>query len=278
MVMAMVTEQNTSEGQENRKMDNTAVDKKRMDGYAEIDLLSLFFFLLGKWKLLILGAVLGGAVAAGLTVRQTPMYRSSSTLYVLSRTTDTTSMSDLQLGSALISDFAEIAASKPVIETAIGTLEKEENISLTPEQVKSMMSVSNKTDTRLLVISVVSDDAQLSCLLTEALTSAAADQMANITQTDKPKVVSYPEVADRPLSNNLIRNTEIGILLALMLIGGIYTVIFIVNDNIHTEEDVNRYLETSVLGIVPVDKELEKITRSENKDKRHNNKKKKKIK
>ena len=259
-------------------MDNTAANKKRMSGYTEMDLMSLFFFLLGKWKLLLLGAVLGGAIAGGLTARQTPMYRSSATLYVLSRTTDSTSMSDLQMGTALISDYAEIAASKSVIETAIDTLEKEEDISLTTDQVRNMMSISNKTDTRLLVISVVSNNAKLSCQLAEALTSAAADQVVKITKTDKPAVVSEPEVADEPLSNNMTGNIEKGVLLALVLICGIYTVIFILNDNIHTEEDVNRYLETSVLGIVPVDKELEKLARLENKEIKHNNKKKKRNK
>ncbi len=259
-------------------MDNTAVNKKRMSEYTEIDLKSLFFFLLGKWKILLLGAILGGTIAGGLTARQTPMYQSSATLYVLSRETDGISMSDLQTGSALISDYQEIVASKSVIETAIDTLKKEENISLTPDQVSNMMSVSNKTDTRLLVISVVSDNAKLSCQLAEALTSAAVDQMAKITKADKPSIVSEPEVADEPLSNNMTRNIEKGILLVLILICGIYTVIFILNDNIHTEEDVNRYLDTSVLGIIPVDKELEKLERLENKDRKHNNKKKKRSK
>lgn len=259
-------------------MDNTAANKKGMSEYTEIDLKSLFFFLLGKWKILLLGAVLGGAIAGGLTARQTPMYQSSATLYVLSRETDSISMSDLQTGSALISDYAEIVASKSVIETAIDTLKKEEDISLTPDQVTNMMDVSNKTDTRLLVISVVSDNAKLSCQLAKALTSAAADRMAKITKADKPSVVSEPEVADEPLSNNMTGNIEKGILLVLILICGIYTVIFILNDNIHTEEDVNRYLDTSVLGIVPVDKELEKLARLENKDRKHNNKKKKRKK
>ena len=126
----------------------------------EIDLLSLFFFLLYKWKILLLGVVIGAVAAAGITFLQTPMYQSTSTLYVLSKSTSITSVADLQLGSELTSDFTEIATSKPVIDTAIETLKNDENIKLTREQVQDMMSVSNKTDTRMLEITVTSDDAK----------------------------------------------------------------------------------------------------------------------
>lgn len=77
----------------------------------EIDLLSLFFFLLDKWKILLLGVVIGAVAAAGITFLQTPMYQSTSTLYVLSKSTSITSVADLQLGSELTSDFTEIATS-----------------------------------------------------------------------------------------------------------------------------------------------------------------------
>ena len=238
----------------------------------EIDLLSLFFFLLDKWKILLLGAVIGAVAAAGITFLQTPMYQSTSTLYVLSKTTSITSVADLQLGSELTSDFAEIATSKPVIDTAIETLKDDENIELTRKQVQDMMSVSNKTDTRMLMITVTSDDAKLSYLLGKALTSAAVDQMAAITQTDKPTIVEHPEIAKEPVSNNLTKHVAMGLLIALVLIGGIYTVMFITNDRIQSEEDVETYLETSVLGVVPLDKELEEASRSEEKDEKNRKK------
>ena len=244
----------------------------------EIDLLSLFFFLLGKWKTLLLGAVIGGLVAGVLTFLQTPMYESTSTLYVLSKTTSITSVADLQLGSELTSDFTEIATSKPVVDTAIETLKTEDKIKLTREDVQKMMSVSNKTDTRMLTITVTSDDAELSYKLGKALTTAAVNQMASITQTDKPTIVEHPEIAKEPVSNNMTKHIAIGILIMLVVVGGIYTVMFITNDRIQSEEDVETYLETSVLGVVPIDKELEESTRYEEKEEKVRSKKKKKQK
>lgn len=136
--------------------------KQKEENEMEIDLVSLFFYLIDKWKLLFLGAVVGVVLAGALVFFQTPMYESSSTLYVLSKTTSITSITDLQVGTELTSDFSVIATSKPVIDGAIKTLKKD-NIKLTRKEIKKMLTVANKTDTRMLSITVTSDDAKLSC-------------------------------------------------------------------------------------------------------------------
>lgn len=74
-------------------------DQLKEEKEMEIDLLSLFFYLIQKWKILLLGAIIGGILAEGMTLLKTPMYQSTSTLYMLSKTTSITSMADLQLGS-----------------------------------------------------------------------------------------------------------------------------------------------------------------------------------
>lgn len=103
---------------------------------------------------------------------------------------------------------------------------------------------------------------------------SAVDQMAAITQTDKPTIVEHPEIAKEPVSNNLTKHVAMGLLIALVLIGGIYTVMFITNDRIQSEEDVETYLETSVLGVVPIVKNWK--SKSHPKKKTERNRKKKK--
>lgn len=112
--------------------------KQKEENEMEIDLVSLFFYLIDKWKLLFLGAVVGVVLAGALVFFQTPMYESNSTLYVLSKTTSITSMADLQVGTELTSDFSVIATSKPVIDGAIKTLKKD-NIKLTRKEIKKML-------------------------------------------------------------------------------------------------------------------------------------------
>lgn len=59
-------------------------DQLKEEKEMEIDLLSLFFYLIQKWKILLLGAIIGGILAEGMTLLKTPMYQSTSTLYMLS--------------------------------------------------------------------------------------------------------------------------------------------------------------------------------------------------
>ena len=85
----------------------------------EIDILELFHALFKKWWLILIGGLTGAFVMGTITqFLITPQYESSAMLYVINKTTTVTTMADIQIGSALSSDFAVIATSKPVIDTA----------------------------------------------------------------------------------------------------------------------------------------------------------------
>lgn len=223
----------------------------------EIDLLELFFFLLKKWKLLLLGLVIGGVLAGGFTYLKTPVYQSESMLFILSKTTSITSVADLQIGSELSADFVVIATSKPVIDTAIEKVKEENDITLTREQVQNMITVANKEDTRCLVITAISEDPKLACTLANAITEATASQMANIMKSDPPTTVERAEVADKPVDNGLMKKTALGAIIGFLIVAILFIVPFILNDRIKSVEDVEKYLDTGVLGVIPLDKAQE---------------------
>ena len=251
-------------------------DQLKEEKEMEIDLLSLFFYLIQKWKILLLGAIIGGILAEGMTLLKTPMYQSTSTLYMLSKTTSITSMADLQLGSELSSDFTIIASSKPVVDAAVESLKEDKNITLTRGQIQNMLSVANKEDTRMLSITVTSDDPELSYEVADAVTTAAVAQMAAITQTDPPTIVEHPEVASDAMDNGMRKNLAVGILAGLVLVAAIYVILYMMNDRIQTEEDIQTYLDATVLGVIPVDRELAYYSKQEEKNEkgRHGRKKK----
>ena len=65
--------------------------------------------LLGRWKLIVCLAVLL-SVAMGVYTFSfvTPMYQATATIYVLSRSDSAINMSDLQMGTALTSDYIKV--------------------------------------------------------------------------------------------------------------------------------------------------------------------------
>ena len=235
----------------------------------EISLQELVLLLLKKWKFLLIGLIIGGLIAGGLTMLKTPMYESRSMIFVLSKTTSITSMADVQIGSTLSTDFVVIAKSKPVIDTAIKKVEKESGVKLTRKQALDMIEVTNKDDTRILEIVVTSEDPQLSCDLANALTEATSSQMAAIMKSDPPTTVERAEVALEPVDDGLVKNGVVGALVGLILFAILVIVPHMLNDRIQTVDDVEQYLELSVLGVIPVDKnQIEKKHTTKKKSKK----------
>lgn len=223
----------------------------------EIDLIELFFYLIRRWWQLLIGLIIGAIIAGVITYMRTPTFESQSMLYILSKTTSITSMADLQIGNALSNDFVIIATSKPVLDTAIANVAETTGISLTREEAVKLIKVNNETNTRLLTIKVTSENAQLSCDLANAVAEATAEQMSDIMKSDPPTTVERAEVAQKPVSKHLARNVAIGALIGLVIIAIINIIMMLSNDSIKTPDDVEKYLEATVLVSIPMDKNQE---------------------
>ncbi len=228
---------------------------KEYDDEVEIDLGALLQTLLRKWWLIIICAVIGAALALGGTVLFiTPKYESQAMLYILNKTTSVTSLADIQIGSALTADFEVIATSKPVIDGAIETLKKEEGKTFTRKEITDMLSVTNKDDTRILVITATSENPQDACIVANAVAENTATKMGEIMKSDPPTTVENAEVTEKPVSPSLKKNTAIGFLLGAILVCAILVIRFLLNDNIKTEDDVEKYLGLSTLVAIPKEK------------------------
>ena len=113
-----------------------------------------------------------------------------------------------------------------------------------------MISVNNQ-ETRILVIKAVSTDPEDASIVANCVADATKDQMANITKSDPPTTVEEAEPAKAPISPNIVKNTEMGFALGLVLILAILTMQTLMNDNIKTPEDVETYLGLNTLVVVP---------------------------
>lgn len=225
----------------------------------EIDLGELLHVLLAKWWLIAICAFMGGVIALGVTAGLlTPKYQSNAMLYILNKTTSVTSLADIQIGTELTADFEVIAESKPVIDAAIERIKEEDGKSFTRKDILDMLEISNKSGTRILTISAISPNPQDACIVANAIANETADRMAEIMKADPPTTVEPAEVAEKPVSPSMKKNTAIGFLAGIVLVCGVLVVRYILNDNIKTEEDVERYLGLSTLATIPYVKSREK--------------------
>ena len=218
----------------------------------EINLSELFHMLFKKWWLMLIAALLGFIISVGITkfaIR--PTYQSQAMIYILTKTTSVTSMVDLQIGAAITGDFELISTSKPVIDAAIREIDSTYDISFTRKDILEMLTIANEEDTRILKIQAVHENPEYACFVANAVADATSRRMAEIMKSDPPTMVERAEIEEEPISPSIVQNAAIGIIIGLLIVSAVLILRFITNDNIKTEEDVEKYLGEVTLASIP---------------------------
>lgn len=235
----------------------------------EIDLRGLFLKLRQHWWMIIISIMIGvllfGIYVFGFVKAQ---YQSSSLIYIRGTSSSKiTSLQDLQLGAELTKDYEIIYKSRPVLEKVIKDLSLDMNVST----LEHMISFSNPSDTRILKVSVTSEDAKLSRDITNAVVKYGTDEVKEI-DAKEPYMIEKAIINENKVSPSYKMYLMIGALIGLMISAGGITLMFILNDRIASVEDVERYLELPVLCVVSESAILamnEKATKKRKKVLRH---------
>lgn len=220
----------------------------------EFDLMELLRYL--KKKVLIIVCAFVACALLGFAFSRfflTPMYTASTRAYVLNRSNDNAVMySDLQLSSQLLNDYKVLITGQNVTKEVITEL----GLDMTPEQLSAQISVTAPNDTRVLQISVTNANPQRAADIANAIQKVATLQIKEIMDVDAVNVIYEADVPDKPSSPNVKRNTVLAAMLGLIASVGVLTIIFLCDDTIRTEEDVEHYLGLSTLGVIPASANL----------------------
>ena len=228
----------------------------------ELDLTRLFFALIKRiWLILIIAVVSACGAATYTHFRIEPTYTSTSSMVVLTKETTLTSLADLQLGSQLTKDYTVLITSRPVLETVIDNL----GIEMSYKTLKQQIAIQNPEDTRILYISVTTNDARQAKAIVDELASVSALFIGDTLEITPPKIIEEGEVAAVKTGPNLTKNTILGFLGGMVLICAVIIILELLNDSIRSEEDVEKYLGLPVLAVV--------TNKEEQKQKKKNTKK-----
>lgn len=183
----------------------------------EIDLKALFLKIRSLWYVVILGALTGIFVSVLYGKLMTaPMYSASSMVYLRS-SSQSISLQDLQLGSELTKDYEIIFKSRPNLENVIADLDLEMSVG----QLSGMIAISNPTDTRILQVSVTSEDPDLSASIVNEVVENGM-QTAREIDSQEPYVVerAIPNTTNvgTSLLNRAILGGLVGLIIAIGLI------------------------------------------------------------
>lgn len=228
-------------------MDNR-LDRKNDE--MEIDLMEIFLVLLGKLPLMIVVGIFTGMVAFMYTqFAVTPSYESTTKIYILSRqNSDNVTYSDLQMGTQLTQDYAELIQSRFVLEEVIEQL----GLNMDYSSLKGKVSVNTPTDTRIISITV-SDASPVNAMrIANAIREASSVHIQNVMDIEAVNVAETANLPTAKAGPNVRKNTMLGGMLGVMIVAAIAIIAYLTNDTIKTAEDVERYLGLSTLAIIPL--------------------------
>ena len=220
----------------------------------EIDLLELFHYLKKKIAILMAVCLVSAVVGfVGTKLFIAPKYTAATRVYVLNRSNETTVVSsDFSLANYMINDYQVLITGQNVTKEVV----KQLNLNMTHAELAGMISVTAPDNTRVLQISVTDISAQRAADIANAVRDVAVTQIKEIMDVDAVNVVYTAEVPSGPSSPSVMKNTVIAAILGLVAVVGVYVVIFLLDDTIRTEEDVERYLGLSTVGVIPLSNEL----------------------
>ena len=222
--------------------------KQERTNATEIDLIEVFFVLKRRLWLIISALAAGVILMAGYTVLLvTPQYSATSMLYVLTTSTSITSLADIQLGTQLTSDYAILMKTHPVIDQVIENL----GLNMSYETLVGKISISNPADTRILNITVTDPVPETAQKIANELASVTVEQMASVMKTDEPSIAEEAQLPKAPASPSLKKNCVMGGLAGAVIAAGIIIVLYLLNDKLRSEEDIEKYLGLTTLGVIP---------------------------
>ncbi len=227
----------------------------------EIDLKELFFVFWGKlWIILLSGIVLGIAAYLYTSMMITPQYASDGTVYILTRSNSNQQVTtgDLNMSAQLTSDFEELIISHTVLDEVIEEIDYE---GLTFDDLKNKITVKNRTDTRILQITVTDPDPLMAKAIVDKVIEISSQKIKSIMDIEAVNLVDEGTLSSSPVSPSYKKNVLIGALIGIVITSAIVIIMYILDDKIHTGEDIEKYLGLSVLGVIPEVSDEKKKTR-----------------
>ena len=214
----------------------------------EINIVELLYRLIEKWKIIALASLLGALIAAVYTFCFiTPMYTATSKLYVVNTKDSAINLSDLQIGNYLASDYTEVFSNWHVHEMVLQRL----GLDYTYSQLAGMVSVKNPKDTRILYVSVVSDDPQEAKDMADTYAQVAREFIAVKMDTEQPNIFEEALLPSGPSSPNKSKNVIMGFMIGLILSCGMIVAQFLMDDRLRSADDIEKYVQLPTLGIMP---------------------------
>lgn len=230
---------------------NQLQKNQTQDDDVAINLVELMMVLWHNVVVILLAGLLMALLAIiGTKLLITPQYQSVTKLYILNKQdSNMLTTSDLQTSTLLTKDYAEIIKSRTVTEAVIAKC----GLNLKHEGLLAKMTVETASDNRIITIKVLDSDPYMARDIANAVSAAAGERIKSVMNTEAVNVVDEANVPDTKYGPNTMKNALVAGLVGCVMAIAVVLFQYLHNDMILGAEDVERYLNLSVLGSIPLE-------------------------
>lgn len=227
------------------------MENHRENDVIEVDLLEIINILLSRFWFILGGGLVAAAVGFAVSMFViTPTYESTTKIYILNKSENTTvTYSDVQMGTQLTKDYAELINSRYVLEEVIKKLSLAET---EYQDLLDKVSVHTPTDTRIVSITVTDTNPQEAMNIANCIREVAGEHIQNVMDIDAVNVVEEANMPTTKAGPSIPKWTLIGGVIGVLLVCGVILIHYLLDDTIKTSEDVEKYLGLSTLALIPV--------------------------
>ena len=229
---------------------------RREDEEVTIDLVELFYALLDKWYMLMLSTLVGMLLLSAYSFFFVePTYEAVAKLYAVSASGDSAvDLTDLNIGTSLTNDYKELIMSYPVLDQVSAAL----GLNMTSEGLSRLVTLTNPSNTRILIITARTTDPELSERIANTLAGVAQDYLPETMSTPRLNVAQVAKVPTKKSAPSYTRMTLLGGILGFIIMASYYAVLFLIDDTIKSQEDLENTFGVPVLTSVPANAIVQK--------------------
>lgn len=180
-----------------------------------------------------------------------PVYEANTTLIVnTEQSKETNNMitgDQLNVTQKLTLTYGEIIKSRAVLDSVIKKLD----LNMEYNELEKAITVSPVKDTQIMSVTVQDTNPKRARDIANAIPNVFTKEVKRITKANSVEVIDKAIVPENPIKPNKVMNILIAAVLGIMI--GLFIVFILeyMDNKIKTPQDVEKYINLPILGVVP---------------------------
>ena len=183
-----------------------------------------------------------------------PEYKSSVTILLVAdenKTDKSLTQTDVNLNNGLISTYSSIAKSSSILQKTIQNL----NLDIPVSKLEQNVEAKQIDNTQFLKISVKNESPERAKNIANELAEVFTEQIKEIYNLQNISIVDKAETEENPCNINHMKDMIIfgfaGIVLSIIIV----MIIYMFDDTVKDQKDIEKNIKLRIIGTLPVDRE-----------------------